>query len=249
VVYQILKALALPPISLILLVLLGLGLRRHPRLGRACILTGALGLLLLSLPIVPRLLMTGLEPYPALDPAAVAHSPAQAIVVLGAERYTWAPEYAGDSIGALTLQRLRYAAWLQRRSGLPLYVSGGSPPDEDPPLGRLMREVLEQEFGVPVTAVEEQSRTTAENARLSARLRADRGIGRIYLVSHAWHLPRAVAAFERAGLRVIPAPTAFVHRNGSPRWDDFLPSAGALLRGWYAMHEYVGQLWYRLRRG
>ena len=51
---------------------------------------------------------------------------AGAIVVLGGGRYDEAPEYGDDTISLAGLRRVRYAAVLQRRTGLPVLVSGGS---------------------------------------------------------------------------------------------------------------------------
>jgi len=248
--YLALKSLLLPPIGLFLLLLLGIIWWRRPLLGRGLVLMSTLGLLLLSLPPVYGWLMSGLEPYPAIDGAVLQHHPAQAIVVLGAGRYTRAPEFGGsDDIGAFTLQRVRYAAWLQRRTRLPLYVSAGSLPGEFPPLGELMRRALEREFQIPVRATEVRSRTTRENARYTAQLLKDEQINHIFLVSHAWHLPRAVEAFEHAGLQVTPAPTVFVHRpGGTTKASDFVPSVQALVGSHYAVHEYLGRAWYSLQK-
>ena len=247
--YLALKSLLLPPVGLFLLLLAGIIWWRRPLLGRGLVLVSALMLLLLSLPPVYGRLMSGLEPYPALDSAALKQPEAQAIVVLGAGRYTRAPEFGGnDDIGSFTLQRVRYAAWLQRRTGLPLYVSAGSLPGESPPLGQLMQRVLEREFRVPVRATETESRTTRENARYTARLLRNGQIDHIFLVSHAWHLPRAVKAFENAGLRVTPAPTVFVHRpGGTTKTSDFVPTVQALVGNHYAIHEYLGRAWYFLK--
>ena len=246
--YHLIKALLLPPVGLLWPILLGVLWWRHP-FGRGLVLAGALGLLILSLPIVPARLMALLEPYPALTPADLERPRVQAIVVLGAGRYTDAPEYGHDDLGPLTLQRVRYAAWLQRRTGLPLVVCGGSPPGEYPPLARIMARVLEQEFGVAVAAVEDRSQTTRENARFGAALLREHGWRRIWLVSHAWHLPRAVAAFREAGIEVTPAPTAFIHREDpGTQPGDFLPSAKAWTGSYYALHELIGRLWYLLLR-
>jgi uncharacterized SAM-binding protein YcdF (DUF218 family) len=195
-------------------------------------------------------LVTDLEPYPALTPESPRTRQAQAILVLGGDRYSWAPEFGGDTVGAKTLQRLRYAARLHRGTGLPLYVTAGSPPHEHPPLGRLMVQVLEAELGVSVAGVEDRSRTTWENAELSAQMLAGDGIRRILLVTHAWHLPRAMDAFERVGLDPIPAPTAFLHREGGGTdfsLIDWLPSAQAFSVSYFALHEWLGQAWYRLK--
>jgi len=247
--YSLVKSLVLPPTGLFLLILIGVWRWRRPLTGRGLVLLSTLLLLVLSLPIVSHRLMQPLEPYPALAEADLQRPAAQAIVLLGAGRNSDALEYDGDTVGPLTLQRMRYAAWLQQRTGLPLFVSAGSPPHEDPPLGRIMARVLRDEFQVPVTAVEDQSRTTWENAAFTAPLLRQRGIERVYVVSHAWHLPRAMRAFERQGLQPIPAPTGFETRYGDDGLlpGDFYPEPTALLRSYYAIHEYLGRAWYALR--
>src|SRR5205085_6891262 len=70
------------------------------------------------------------------------------------------------------------------------------------------RTVLE-EWGVPESAilVETRSKNTAENGAFSRDVLATRGIQRVLLVTSAYHMPRAVAAFRRAGLQVSPSPT------------------------------------------
>ncbi|RMG36581.1 MAG: YdcF family protein [Gammaproteobacteria bacterium] len=246
--YALTKSLVLPPVSLLLCLLLALIAWRRPwargLAGSAIVL-----LLALSLPIVSHSLMAPLEPYPALLPNGLSDTGAQAIVVLAAGRYTDAPEYGGDSIGPISLQRVRYAAFVQRRTGLPLIVSGGSPAHQSPPIGRLMARVLQDELQAPVAGVEDQSLNTRENAAFTARLLHRRQLNRILLVSSAWHLPRAVREFERQGIEVIPAPTAFEtrrHEQGLMA-EDFLPGARSLMRSYLAIHEYLGRLWYWLK--
>jgi uncharacterized SAM-binding protein YcdF (DUF218 family) len=244
--YSLAKSLLLPPVGLFLLILIALLWWRAQWAGWLILLCTLL-LLLLSLPFVSYKLMAPLEPFPALDQTQLDTADAQAIVLLSAGRYSEAPEFGGDSIGPISLQRARYAAWLQRHTRLPLIVTGGSSPQEQPPLGRLIAEVLEQEFQVPVAAVEDRSRNTWENASYTAPILRKMGIGRILLVSSAWHLPRAVRAFERQGLQVTPAPTAFENRTGILQAEDFVPGVHSLQRSYYAIHEYLGSWWYRLR--
>ena len=248
--YAFFKSLILPPGSILLLIFLGLICWRRPWMGRGLVLLSALTLLFLSLPIVSSTLMRGLEPYPALGPAQLEHTGADSIVVLSANRDTDAPEYGADSVGDLTLQRLRYAAWLHHKTGLPLVVTGGKgTPYEDPSLAHLMRQVLEKEFAAPVTAMEARSTDTWENALFTAEVLKRENMQHILLVTHAWHLPRAVEAFERAGVRVTAAPTAFEHdADGMLRASDFFINAGAMRMSAYAIHEYLGRIWYRLRQ-
>ncbi len=237
-------AFLLPPLNLILLMTAGLLLlARRPRLGKLLIAAGLVGLYALSTPLVAGTLIRLLQVAPL--PANADLSGVGAIVVLGAGRYEDAPEYGGDTANALALERLRYAAQLQRRTGLPLLVTGGAPAGGVAE-GTFMKAILEQEFGVPVRWVEDASDNTRENAVNSARILAREHIHRILLVTHAWHMPRAAAAFERAGLQVIPAGTHFAGSR-PPGLMSFVPDAGALRSSAYAMHEAIGLVWYRLR--
>lgn len=244
--YTIIKALVLPPGGLIVVFLLGFLLVRGV-MGRVLLFVGVAVFTLMSLPAVATRMMTELEPYPALTPRDLEHTDAGAILVLGAERYSWAPEYGGDTVGGMTLERLRYGAFLHRETGLPVYVTAGSPPEEHPPLGQLMAQVLEREYRITPAGVEDRSRTTWENAAFSAPMLRTAGVRRVLLVTSAWHMPRAVEAFERVGLRVTPAPTYFIHRetDRESTYGDWLPSASAFSRSYYAIHEYLGRAWYQ----
>lgn len=242
-VTQILSAALLPPGSLILVLALGLAwVGRAPRAGKALLAFGILGLYALSTPLVAGGLVRLLQAEPlSVEPAL---SGAQAIVVLGAGRYEDAPEYGGDTASALGLERLRYAAWLAKRTRLPVLVTGGAP-EGGSPEAHYMKAILEEEFGVPVRWVEDRSRNTRENAAHSARLLRAAGVHRILLVTHAWHMPRARRVFEEAGLEVIPAGTRF-SRARPLRLTDWVPDATALRQSAYALHELVGLVWYRL---
>jgi uncharacterized SAM-binding protein YcdF (DUF218 family) len=77
---------------------------------------------------------------------------------------------------------------------------------------------------------------------------ARNGIDSIVLVTHGFHMGRARRAFERAGMAVLPAPHGFgadVPSSTVLRW---LPSAAALAATRDALHEWLGDVWYALRR-
>jgi uncharacterized SAM-binding protein YcdF (DUF218 family) len=63
------------------------------------------------------------------------------------------------------------------------------------------------------------------------------------LVTSAYHLPRAMLSFRRAGLHPVPYPVNFM---ASPhyRWADFIPSFEGYSRLNLALREYVGLLYY-----
>ena len=235
-------AFLLPPLNVLLLGGLGLHLlKRRPVLGKILIGFSLGALWLLATPYVGGKMLNALAPPVHLPNGTEA----DAIVVLGGGTYYDSIEYAGDTVGHFTLERVRYGAWLARRLGKPLLVTGGNP-DGGRPEGELMRETLEREFGVKVRWVEGRSETTRDNARFSAALLHQDGIHRIYLVSHAWHLARAVPEFEREGLRVVPAGFGYSLTRG-PRLMDFVPNARGLYDSTLAMHEGIGLVWYHIR--
>lgn len=241
-VTNFIAAFLLPPLNLLLVGGLGLLLlKRRRRLGKAMIGFSLAALCVLATPFVAGKMLDALKP-PATP---LTGTEADAIVILGGGRYADTLEYGGDTVGRLTLERVRYGAWLARKLGKPLLVTGGSP-EGGQPEGQLMRAVLEHEFGVKVRWVEERSNTTRENAMFSAKLLKMAGIRRIYLVSHAWHLPRALPEFEREGLLVVAAGTGYSLDHG-PTLMDFVPSAKGLYDSYLAMHEGIGLVWYRFR--
>lgn len=244
---KLLTAVLLPPTGPVLLALFGLWLMRSGRSqrwrsgGARLAVLSLLGLLVLSLPVVGNALLVSLESHPPITLAQLRR--VQAIVILGGGSYFGAPEYGGDTVSIATLERLRYGARLARESRLPLLVTGGAPFGGRPE-GESMKAVLEDEFGVPVRWVEAVSRDTEESASRTAQLLKARGVSRIALLSHAWHLPRATPLFERQGLEVTPAPMGF-STSAPSVLASFLP--GGLGNSSRALHEYLGRLYNRLQ--
>lgn len=241
----LLEALLLPPLNGTALVLLGLALRRWmPRVGSLFAWAGALLLLVLSLPVTGGTLMATLQHDAAL-PAEGPLPAAEAIVVVSAESDTVGAEFGGPTVGRFTLQRIRYAAALHRRTGLPVLTSGGVPARDVEPIAESMARTMEQELGATVRWRENRSADTWENARFSADLLREAGVRRILLVTHAFHMPRALHCFRAQGLEVVAAPTAF----RGPAWEDLRslkPSWSGMRDSSLALHEHLGMLWYRL---
>ena len=241
------KSLLLPPTGLLLVALIGLAIiRRHPRTGRTLATAAVATLLALSMPIVAGGLVRLLDDSPPLD-LAVAKT-AQAIVIPGGGVRRNALEYGGDTLGRLTLERVRYGARLAKVTGLPVLVTGGSVLGDGEPEAKLMREALANEFGVSVHWVEDRSRNTRENAvNSSAMLHADH-VRSIVLVSHSFDVSRARSEFIQAGLRVIPAPTAIPSKDVV--WPgDFVPGIAGLQASYYACYEIAASVWSRLTSG
>jgi uncharacterized SAM-binding protein YcdF (DUF218 family) len=242
---NLIGAFLLPPFNLLLVFALGLWLlRKHPLIARMLLGSSLILLWLLSTPYFAEALLHELEGEPYVTNT---NKPlADAIVVLGGGTYFHAPEYGGDTVNAQTLERLRFAAKLQRETGKPILVTGGAPLGNLTSEAEMMKHVLEHEFNVPVRWTESASDNTLENANQSWQLLKQSGIKRIYLVTHAWHMPRSVLVFQAAGFQVVPAPTAYTTRYQTDLLA-FLPNAIALRDSRIFLHELIGILWYQLK--
>ena len=188
--------------------------------------------------------------------AKVLASPS-VIVVLGGGKIKGALDRSDlmmEDLSKDALQRVRYAALLSKRTQLPILVTGGAPEPSSKypsPEAQVMAKVLRDELNVQVSWIEDQSKTTQENAQFSATILQKVKINHIYLVTHFWHMPRAKRIFEKYGFEVTPAPMGFEFENEFDvkelNFLDFLPSPESLKRVREIWHESIGGIWYQLR--
>jgi uncharacterized SAM-binding protein YcdF (DUF218 family) len=215
----------------------------HPRLGIAAAITSSSLLYLAALPVIAARMLEDVE---IKTPEKPDFSAAQAIVVLGGGVHRGDGEKVPDTLGPWSLQRVYFAAQAYRWLNLEIAVSGGQVGGAHASEARLMKVALENDFKVPVSWVEDRSRSTYENALYTAELLKADKVTNVVLVTHAWHMKRALWSFERAGLRAIPWPAPLTY-DESGRIDDYLPNAGALEASYHALHEAIGLAYYRLR--
>jgi uncharacterized SAM-binding protein YcdF (DUF218 family) len=235
--FVLLKSLArdliLPPAGPLILAVLGLLLvSRRRKLGVALVVIGVGSLWLCATPVVADVLTRFAERYPSLDPSKPVN--AQAVVIIGGGGVRTAPEYGGPAIEGPLLERLNYGAFVARRAGLPIAVSGTA---EE---ARAMSAVLSRDFGINVRWVENESGDTYENARSSARILRAAGIHRIVLVTNSPHEWRAAHEFIGAGFEVVPAPVGgeVARARGV---GGYLPSPAGLARSYAALYELIGE--------
>jgi len=253
-IYVLMKSLLLPPACFFVLFFIGWLLNKwRRRLGHLFLWSLLVAVYLAATPFFAGELMAPLQHYQPVD-VQEPDPDVGAIVVLGAGINFSAPEYwdreappyGVDVADALSLQRVAYAAYLARATSKPLLLSGGtSSMLGDRTVAKAMSVTLARDFGLSARWLEQRSTTTMSNAEYSAKLLRSEGIDKIYLVTHAWHMPRALIAFEDTGIKVVPAPTGFVSRS-SGAWNDFIPSAQGFLLTYYAIHEWLGIAWYRI---
>jgi uncharacterized SAM-binding protein YcdF (DUF218 family) len=172
---------------------------------------------------------------------------ASAIVVLGGGYNDSSPEYQNrGSLLPVAEKRAIYGLELARNYGLPLIFSGGKGYDsraEGSEASAAERLWLSLGFDKKRITIETGSLDTKGNAAGVEKLVRGR---KVLLVTSAFHMPRAMLSFEKAGISAIPAPTDYRAKRSAITWADFLPDASWLEISALALHEYFGILYYRL---
>lgn len=239
---------ALMPLSwVVLLLVAGLPQRSAPY--RRGLLVSACGLLLvLGWEPLPDALLRALESRYAEVPATADLRGYRGVVVLGG---ALEPGYLAQAHTTPVLneaaERMTQAVALARRHPQLQIVFTGGDGDllaQGPTEAARARQFFEDQ-GVDLARLqlEDASRTTHENAVLGARLVGDPVREPWLLLTSAWHMPRAMAAFTQAGWNVQAYPVDFRTAPHTP-WSRY--SLGQSLRKWHlALHEYVGLLAYR----
>ncbi len=175
---------------------------------------------------------------------------AQAIVVLAAGTRPAGRLRPQAELDEASLYRCLKAAALYRQGKpCPVLASGGKvdPSDPGPPCADLMRDALIH-LGVKESdlIVEDESRTTYENAVACRRLLEERDIHRIVLVTEARHLVRASGCFRKQGFDVVPAGCHYNAQFRPQLAPNLIPNAICLRYCGLISHEWTGIAWYWL---
>ena len=232
------------------LLVLGLFLsRRRPRWGRGLI-TGALALLLLVgwLPL-PDIGLRALEGrYTEIAPHADLSGYAGVVLLGGAMGSGHVAQAHSQPVVNDSAERMTAtAAILLRHSNLPVLFTGGE--------GKLLglgpseadrAKVFFDSLGIAAHRVryESASRNTFENAVLTAQLPEVQKTQKWLLLTSAWHMPRSMATFEKAGWNVTAYPVDY-RTGASTPWTDYDLQSGSD-RWQVLLHEVIGILAYRL---
>lgn len=222
---------------------------RRPQRARKMMLAGAVFLLALGWQPLPELILKRLEsPYPEISPSADL-SGYKGVVVLGGgtEAGRLQEAHAHPLLNGAGERLTVSAALALRHPHLQLIYTGG----EGDPLGGGPSEaerarLLYDSFRVAAGQVkyESASRNTYENAVLSARVAGVRPQDRWLLLTSAWHMPRSMGTFEKAGWNVTAYPVDF-RAEPDTNWTRY--SLRESVANWQlALNELVGLVAYRL---
>ncbi len=233
----------------LLLVLAGLFFRR-----RFFTAMGIAVLWIFSLPFVADTLLATLEGEPRRVPVSMVKE-ADAVVVLSgmlrkvenAQLYEWSEAVDRFESGV--------ELWMAGKAPYLVFTGGWVPWNpEKRPEGEVLA-IRARRLGVDESAIlvtGKVGNTLAEAAAVFELMQHENitftdQTPRIILVTSAFHMPRAAALFERAGLDVQRFPVAFYQRASSRLSPmSFLPCPGALNNSHKILREWLGIIFYRI---
>lgn len=233
-------------LSLLLLALLLLWFTRFQRSGKLIATLGVMVITLFALRPVSIELARPLEQ--ANPPFVVADHPhIDAIVVLGnghvSDPAIPLTSWQNNIALARTLEGVRLAqAYPQATLVFSGYVAGDTYSNAE------VNARMAQSLGIPRSRMRlfENNMDTHDEAVSISRALAGQQVA---LVTSATHMPRALALYRGQGMAPIPAPTDYtakVSQQPLPLYSN-LPRGRYMMYSEAALHEWIGQLWSRLR--
>lgn len=242
----------LPPNLNLLLMVIGLLIHRYLEVvGKILIIIAIISLWLFSTPIIAQFLINQLQyQYPPLHIDQVVKKNSAAIVVLGGGHSIYPKSKTGYILSSATEFRLRYAAHLYHHTHFPIITSGGKLNTLSPSEAELMRIEMENYFKTPVAWKENKSRNTKDEGNYILPILEKHNIKMIYLVTNAWHMPRAMYtfnySFKHTDIKIIAAPMGYSLLQTENGVLNYLPSLKGLNISVIALHEYLGMVAYHL---
>jgi uncharacterized SAM-binding protein YcdF (DUF218 family) len=239
------------PLALLWLGLIGLGILfivKQQRLSGFFTLLLSVVLWGMEVSQVPALLLAGSEQQYAGSHLNVKPRE-QPIVVLGGVGVASREEITGTDFESAT-DRLFMGLHLAREKvGTVLVLGGGmSPESGEKSDGEIQAEWVRswKLTSMDVEALP-ASRNTREEATHTAALAKERKWERVILVTSAWHMKRAAATFQKAGLEVDPIACDFQGMTALNSRRYWVPQAESLVHLKLWLRETVGYAWYRVR--
>lgn len=237
---KLITAMILPPFNIILLWLLALILFAigYKYSAYFFALLGIVILYIFSIPYTSQKLGDSL--LEGEEPTIEKYKTAQAIVVLGGGLRDSQELFGKLAIPGIPLERMRYAAYLHKKTGLPILATGSSPNGTSE--AKIIADEFKMFFNIDTKWLENKAKTTKENAIFSREILEKENINKIVLVTNQWHMKRAEMLFKQQGFDVLPAS---VGSGDTPdhyklNFMHFVPQAGAMNSNMLALKEWIG---------
>ena len=245
ILFKILQSFLLPSVFVFILMLLGVILisLKKKRAGKIILILGVVLYYLFSITPVSDFLISLLENQYQYPTKEKIDSVDTLVVLSGGvrNRNLLLPSALGNS----TLFRLNESLkiYFYKEEKPLIIVSGTSPIDRIEKESLFGAKFLES-FNIPKEKIlwEVISGNTFQHAREVKKIVKEKPF---LLITSAYHLPRAMKTFQKAGLNPIALPTDYQYENFYT-FLSFLPQAENLKKSNLAFHEFFGILFYRI---
>jgi uncharacterized SAM-binding protein YcdF (DUF218 family) len=184
--------------------------------------------------------------YDANDSDENSKFKARFVVVLGGGHTSDPTLPITSQIDGFSLVRLVEGIRIYRKYPSSRLLLSGGGAFQPVPNAEAMASVA-KEIGVNANDMitETKSKDTKDEANM---IKPMVGSNPFILVTSAWHMPRAMAMFKRQGMNPIPAPTGHLaKKRGLLKPRAFFPNIDDLYKSKWAIHEYLGMAWAKLR--
>ncbi len=253
---ELIKSL-LTPLSLFWLLILA-ALVFH-RIGKKKIAKWGLWLslfwfLLISTPFLPKKLLATLEnQYPPILSASGNRAPSMSmdsmvhILILGSGYETDERLSYCSQLNSSGLARLTEGMRLHRILPESVIILSGSA-DNNPLPEAVVSSMAAQELGIDPTNISTNTEPWNTKSEAAEYLKRFGTAHKLYLITDAAHMPRALMHFRNAGQTPIPAPTNYnIRKNNIPKsYTDYFPSSGNIHFMEIVFLEYIGIFWAKM---
>jgi uncharacterized SAM-binding protein YcdF (DUF218 family) len=248
-------AMLLPPVPLLgMLLLAWWWQRRRPAVSTLLLMVSVVALWFSQCQVTGALLERQLATTPSLSIQRLAElkrgmaAEKTAVVILGGGARALASEYGESHLDNLSMERLHYGLWLSRQLQAPVLFSGGTGWAQPgvPAEATIAARIASRDYGRNLRWVEGESNDTRGNARMSLALLQEDGVRQLLLVTHGWHMRRALRAFEAEvarldlPVRVVAAPMGQVADRRLSVLQRWVPSSDGNQRVRQALREWIG---------
>ncbi len=209
---------------------------------------------LISTPFLPKVLLAKLEnQYPPVQLTAEKGDQVSAqdsivhILVLGSGYETDDRLSFCGQLNLTGLARLAEGIRLQRLIPSSKLIFSGYAGDQPLPQAEVSA-LAAQELGIDSTVIFTICEPWNTKTEAEEYLKHFGTVCKLYLITDAAHMPRAIMHFRNAGLNPIPVPTNFIIRkNNVPgSCTDYFPSSGNIHNMEIVIQEYLGMLWAKI---
>lgn len=231
------ETVILPP-GLFIVIFIACGFWAKPLALRISLLLAGMVFWLLSMPVVGDKLLAQLQYDQFVSESEIEAFEADAIVVLVSGVYPEPNEFHQATVLPNVTLRLRYSVLLAKKFNLPLIISGNSSEKLGYSAAGLAAKVAAEEFDYQNIVLEEHSNNTAMHPQMLAPIFSDRDWHKLILVTHSWHMPRALKAFSQSPLEVLPAPMGTTSTGTAGEGlSRYLPNMWAFQRSFHYLNE------------